>query len=53
MDLHHASIGKVFIKAPENGLMDILIDKSGDAHYTGNPAQINLTETGKGKLIKD
>ena len=51
--LHHASIGKVFIKAPENGLMDILIDKSGDAHYTGNPAQINLTETGKGKLIKD
>lgn len=51
--LHSISIGHAYIKAPENGLMDIILDRDGDVHYTGNPNTINLTRTGKGELIKD
>ena len=51
--LHSVSIGHAYIKAPENGLMDILIDRDGDIHYTGNPNTIHLTKTGKGELIRD
>lgn len=47
------SIGHAYINAPENGLMDIIIDRAGNVHYKGNPATINLTRNGKGNLIKD
>ncbi len=51
--LHSLSIGHAYIKAPENGLMDVVIDRNGDVHYTGNPATINLTRNSKGELIRD
>ncbi len=51
--LHSVSIGHAYIKAPENGLMDIIIDRAGNIHYTGNPSTINLTRNNKGDLIKD
>ncbi len=50
--LHSVSIGHAQINAPENGLMDIVIDRSGNIYYKGNPATINLTGSGKGNLIK-
>ena len=51
--LHSVSIGKAFINAPENGLMDIVIDRSGNIYYKGNPSTINLTRNNKGDLIKE
>lgn len=51
--LHSISIGHAYVKAPENGLMDIVLDRNGDVHYTGNPNTIHLTKNGKGDLIRD
>ena len=51
--LHSVSIGHAHIKAPENGLMDIVLDRSGNIFYTGNPATIHLTRNDKGDLIKE
>jgi hypothetical protein len=51
--LHSVSIGHAHIKAPENGLMDITLDRSGNVYYTGNPNTINLTRNNKGDLIKE
>lgn len=51
--LHSISIGHAYINAPENGLMEIIIDRAGDIHYTGNPAVTKLTNNGKGQLIRD
>lgn len=47
------SIGHAYINAPENGLMDIKIDRAGNIYYKGNPATINLTRNGKGNLIQE
>ena len=49
--LHSVTIGHTYIQAPENGTMDIVIDRSGNIYYTGNPSVINLTQNGSGKLI--
>ncbi len=51
--LHSVSIGHAHIKAPENGLMDIVIDRAGDVYYTGNPATIHLTKNNKGDLKRE
>ena len=51
--LHSVSIGHAQVNAPENGLMDIVIDRSGNVFYKGNPATINLTRNNKGDLIKE
>jgi len=51
--LHSVSLGHAHIKAPENGLMDIIIDKAGNVYYTGNPSTIHLTRNNKGDLIKE
>ncbi len=51
--LHSVSIGKAYVSAPQNGLMDVILDKAGDVHYTGTPNTINLTQNNKGQLIKD
>lgn len=51
--LHSVSIGHAHINAPENGLMDIIIDRSGDIYFKGNPANIRLTKNGKGELIRE
>lgn len=51
--LHSVTIGHSYINAPENGLMDIVIDRSGNIHYKGSPATIHLTRNNKGDLIKD
>jgi len=51
--LHSASIGSAYVYAPDNGLMDIVLDKAGNAYYSGNPKTINLTRNNKGDLIKD
>lgn len=51
--LHSVSIGHAYINAPENGLMDVVLDKSGNAYYSGNPKTINLTRNSKGNLIKE
>lgn len=51
--LHSVSIGHAYIKAPENGLMEVIIDRAGDVHYTGNPSSIKFTQNGKGNLIRD
>lgn len=50
--LHSVSIGKAYINAPDNGLMDIVIDQSGNIYYTGNPGTVNLTKNSTGELIK-
>lgn len=50
--LHNLTIGKTFINAPENGLMDIILEEAGNVYYKGNPSHINLTRIGKGNLIK-
>jgi hypothetical protein len=49
--LHSVSIGHAHINAPENGLMDIQIDRSGNIYYKGNPTTINLKRKGEGNLI--
>lgn len=49
--LHSVTIGHSYINAPENGIMDIVIDRDGNIYYTGNPNKINLTGSGKGNLI--
>lgn len=51
--LHSVSIGHAHINAPENGLMDIIIDRAGNIYYKGNPAEIRLTKNGKGELIRE
>ena len=51
--LHSVTIGHAHINAPENGLMDIVIDRSGNIYYKGNPSTINLTGSGKGSLIHE
>ena len=51
--LHSVSIGNAQVSAPENGLMDIVIDRTGNIYYKGNPATINLTRNNKGELIKE
>lgn len=51
--LHSLTIGHTYIKAPENGLMDIIIERSGNIYYTGNPSVIHLTKKDKGDLIKE
>ena len=53
MYLHSVTIGHSHIKAPENGLMDIIIEKAGNVYYSGNPKTINLIRRGKGQLIKE
>lgn len=42
--LYCNTIGKTYINAPENGLMDIFINQSGNIYYTGNPNTIHLTK---------
>ena len=51
--LHSVTIGQTYINAPENGLMDIVLDRAGNIYYTGNPATINLKKNSKGNLIKE
>ncbi len=51
--LHSITIGHTYINAPENGLMDIIIDKAGNIYYKGNPNTIHLTRNDKGDLIKE
>ncbi|MBL7936787.1 MAG: DUF2807 domain-containing protein [Bacteroidia bacterium] len=51
--LHSVTIGHTYVNAPENGLMDIVIDKTGNIYYEGNPGTINLTRNNKGNLIKE
>lgn len=51
--LHSASIGHAYVSAPENGRMEIILDKSGNVFYTGNPSAIHLTKRYKGNLIKE
>ena len=53
MYLHSVTIGQTYINAPENGLMDIVLDRAGNIYYTGNPATINLKRNSKGNLIKE
>lgn len=50
--LYCNTIGKTYINAPENGLMDIFINQSGNIYYTGNPNTIHLTKNSTGDLIK-
>ncbi len=51
--LHSVSIGHAYVNAPENGLMDIGIDRAGNVYYKGNPSTIHLTKNGKGNLIQE
>lgn len=51
--LHSVTIGHTYINAPENGIMDIVIDRSGNIFYNGNPATINLIRNDQGDLIKE
>ena len=51
--LHSVSIGHAQVNAPDNGLMDIVIDRAGNIFYKGNPATINLSGSGKGNLIHE
>jgi hypothetical protein len=51
--LHSVTIGHTYINAPENGLMDIIIDKAGNIYYKGNPSQVNLVKNSTGNLIKE
>ncbi len=50
--LHSVSIGKAYVNAPQNGLMDVVIDQSGNVYYSGNPKTVNLTKNSTGDLIK-
>lgn len=51
--LHSVSIGSAYVKAPNNGIMDVVLDRSGNAYYTGTPKIINLKRNSKGDLIKE
>lgn len=51
--LHSVTIGKAYVNAPPNGLMDIEIDQIGNIYYKGNPGVIHLKENNTGKLIKE
>lgn len=51
--LYQNSIGNAYVNAPENGLMDVFINTTGNVYYKGNPSVINLTKNNKGELIKD
>lgn len=51
--LSSLTIGHTYINAPENGLMDIIIERSGNIYYKGNPNTIHLTKKDKGDLIKE
>lgn len=51
--LNDVSIGNAYLNAPENGSMDIKIERDGNIYYTGNPSNIVLTRIGKGNLIKE
>jgi hypothetical protein len=51
--LHSVSIGHAYVNAPENGIMDIGIDRAGNVYYKGNPSTIHLTKNGKGNLIQE
>jgi len=51
--LHSVTIGHTYINAPESGTMDIVIDRSGNVYYKGNPAIINLVRNDQGDLIKE
>lgn len=51
--LYQNSIGSAYVAAPENGLLDVVINTSGNVFYKGNPSVINLTRNNKGELIKD
>jgi hypothetical protein len=50
--LHSVSIGKAYVNAPQNGLMDVVIDQTGNIYYTGNPGTVNLTKNSTGDLIQ-
>ena len=50
--LHSVSIGKAYVNAPQNGLMDIVIDQTGNIYYTGNPGTVHLTKNSTGDLIQ-
>jgi hypothetical protein len=47
------SLGHAYINAPNNGLMDIVIDKAGNVFYKGSSSTIRLTRNGKGNLIQE
>lgn len=49
--LHSVTIGHSYINAPENGTMDIVIEKSGNIYYSGNASAINFIQNGSGSLI--
>lgn len=51
--LHSVSLGNAYIKAPENGLMDIVLDRKGNVYYYGNPSVINLKKNSEGNLINN
>jgi len=51
--LSSLTIGHTYVKAPENGLMDVIIERSGNIYYKGNPKTIHLTRKDKGNLIKE
>lgn len=47
------SIGSSYINSPNNGPMDIRLNKDGNVYYKGNPTYIDLSRIGKGNLIKE
>jgi hypothetical protein len=51
--LHSVSIGHAYINAPQNGTMDIVLDRAGNIYYKGNAAHVNLVKNGKGELIQE
>lgn len=50
--LESNSIGHAYVNAPENGLMDVVIGKSGNVYYSGQPSSLNVTLKGKGHVYK-
>lgn len=51
--LHSVSIGHAQITAPNNGVMDIVIDRSGNVYYRGTAGVVNLVTNSTGNLIQD
>ena len=51
--MHQVSIGNAYINAPDNGRLDVKIERDGNIYYSGNPNQIELERIGKGNLIKE
>lgn len=47
------SIGHAYLEAPNNGLMEVEIDRTGNVYYQGSPSQIKLRKNNKGDLIKE